>query len=365
MTIRRTNAGDLTVFSSDDADVDAFYEEFYVDPIVEEVHESSTKSDLVDQINLTGLIGLPSNIDRVIERALAQKRHLILYGPPGTGKTTIATKIAASLGSQSVVITATSDWTSQEIVGGYMPDGSGGIRFAPGLLLRNFDKITIVDEFNRADIDRAFGPMFTLLSGHSVELPFLFDPTDPDSEHIEILPPGEEEKRDGQYAPGNDWRLICTLNTYDKASLYQMSYALARRFAWIYVPVPSDLTEFIYGFALNNGWSASAPPQAGGTALLSRVWTAINVVTEIGPASIIDVMEYVMSANPGWDVTAASGDATLNDTLAAALDVYVVPQLEGIGKEQAEQLADELATMLDMDEPTANQLKHKLDESAI
>jgi 5-methylcytosine-specific restriction protein B len=35
-----------------------------------------------------------------------------------------------------------------------------------------------------------------------------------------------------------DWRLIATMNTFDKASLFQLSYAFMRRFAFIEVPIP-------------------------------------------------------------------------------------------------------------------------------
>ncbi len=157
------------------------------------------------------------------------------------------------------MLTATSDWTAHEVIGGYMPDGLGGIRFEPGIVLQHFDKTLIIDEFNRADIDRAFGPLFSTLSGQPVMLPYREVPADASSHRVEIMPvarpAGANDVPLHEYAPGPGWRLICTLNTYDKASLFQMSYALSRRFGWIYVGAPSDLAGFVREWAAQQGWS--------------------------------------------------------------------------------------------------------------
>jgi len=54
------------------------------------------------------------------------------------------------------------------------------LAFTPGIILNRLkdtqtgvqsNEPIIVDELNRADIDKAFGQLFTLLSGQSVQLP--------------------------------------------------------------------------------------------------------------------------------------------------------------------------------------------------
>ena len=118
--------------------------------------------------------GVDPSVYRQINAALASgKRHIMLYGPPGTGKTTLARWIAATLtGGQWTLITGSSDWSSQDIIGGYQPVGGGSVAFIPGVLLRNFDRPLIIDELNRCDIDKVIGPLFTVLSGQQTTLPY-------------------------------------------------------------------------------------------------------------------------------------------------------------------------------------------------
>jgi hypothetical protein len=62
--------------------------------------------------------------------------------------------------------TATSEWTTFETIGGLQPTPDGLI-FRPGLFVEAIEsgRWLVIDELNRSNFDRAFGQLFTVLSG--------------------------------------------------------------------------------------------------------------------------------------------------------------------------------------------------------
>ena len=162
------------------------------------------------------------------------------------------------------------------------------------MLLRNFDAPLIIDELNRCDIDKVIGPLFTVLSGHQTTQPYRVDIEKADSQQYQILPASKRAPEKHEFAPGRRWRLLATINSIDKAALYQMSYALTRRFGWVYLDAPRDTPGFIAKY-LRREHPEVEVPQDISLCPLAAIWTKINEFRPIGPAPIIDAIEAVLA----------------------------------------------------------------------
>ena len=191
--------------------------------------------------------------------ALLSGTNVLLVGPVGSGKTNLATILPEIAwqefaGYFSEVYTATADWTVQDVIGGIYPklDQNNQITYSiqrgcvsetiyENLVRKSnsskqatIEKIVdgktknyrgvwlVIDEFNRANIDRAFGQLFTALEYGFLKIPT----TDPNRPFEKLRIP-------------KDYRIIGTLNTADKHFLHTLSDALKRRFTIIELPVPT------------------------------------------------------------------------------------------------------------------------------
>ena len=301
------------------------------------------------------LIGIDAAVYRQIEAAVrADKRHVMLYGPPGTGKTELARYLAARLTSKTyVLVTGSADWSSQDLIGGYQPLGDGKIGFVPGILLRNFDRPFIIDEMNRCDIDKVLGPLFTVLSKGSTTLPYRVNVVDPLSAQYQILGSYQPEAPAHVYSPAPDWRIIATINTVDKSSLYQMSYALSRRFAWIFVDAPTDLDGFIRNYITSVKKTMTAEPQP---CVIATIWAAVNSVRRMGAAPFIDMIAHCLAVDDQFDFGHAPNARTAV-TYLDAFRVHVMPMLDGALRDELEPLALLINSVLGADGSDADALK--------
>jgi MoxR-like ATPase len=259
-------------------------------------------------------------------------------------------------------VTGSSDWSSQDIIGGYQPIGNGDVDFVPGILLRSFDQPLIIDELNRCDIDKVIGPLFTVLSGQQTTLPYRTDLSDKNSQPYTILPRPKAGKAAHEFAPGPAWRLIATINSIDKASLYQMSYALSRRFGWIYVDAPIDLAGFIATYLAKI--DPAAPDPAGQSCPLADLWKAINAVRVIGPAPIIDAIGAIRVLAPGSSFFGAP-DQEMKAATLDALDMVLLPMLDGIVVQDALGIAEAAAAAFGYAGAEADRVKRRLEAVAI
>ncbi|WP_081990053.1 AAA family ATPase [Burkholderia sp. ABCPW 111] len=300
----------------------------------------------------TALVGIDPSVYRQIEAAInSDKRHVILYGPPGTGKTTLAEYLARELSERDdgdgsyLMLTASSAWSTQDLVGGYQPLGGGAIGFIPGALLRNFDKPAIIDELNRCPIDKVLGPLFSILSGQSSVLPCRADVANPLSPFHVVLPEPREDMAPHEHAPQPAWRLICTLNTYDKTQLGQISYALSRRFAWIKVGAPSDPDAFVREMAVRLAMTVPDPTPANP---VGAMWRAVNTAREIGGAPIVDFLKTLRALDHGVDPFALPVGAAA-EAFLSAFRMCVLPLMDGLSPREASDLAAGVAAAWGLD----------------
>lgn len=175
--------------------------------------------------------------------------HVVLQGPPGTGKTSLAAAICRAFSVGRSTITGREDLSTYDLIGRQdlvfdeeskqeivIPtDGAftTAVIECAGAVSRNQDDPgenpstghwLVIDELNRANMDRAFGELFTVLG----------------TDELAGVPLNHHgAKNEVLYIPGG-FRLIGTINSIDKQFVNSMSLAIRRRFTFITLDIPAQ-----------------------------------------------------------------------------------------------------------------------------
>ncbi|WP_414469261.1 AAA family ATPase [Methanobacterium sp. ACI-7] len=180
---------------------------------------------------------------QVALRELERGKNVIFYGPPGSGKTVLSKIISEKhLGKNAYLLyTVHSGTDYYDLVCRIVPkiNEEGNLIYSkePRFLLDALlcGKVLILDEINRTQIDTALGIFFTYLErDHRIN----------DVEQIrEILKKETDEELEinDLRTRLDNFRIIGTLNVYDKTFLFKLGDALKRRFTFIEITTKKDL----------------------------------------------------------------------------------------------------------------------------
>jgi AAA domain (dynein-related subfamily) len=216
---------------------------------------------------------LDPRIKRMLRLAIAGSKAVMLVGPPGTGKTTLVDEVMSEVTVNPAVygvmapppggLTVTTpeeSWSARELVGGETVDDDGRLRFRAGHVLEAIrdGQWLLLDEANRADMDKIFGGLLTFLSHKAVVLGRAGTRPDapavrlewraePDNEVVgyERLTTGDPTGGPIRFRAGTDWRLLGTYNALDAQRVFRFGQALGRRFQRVPVPpiTPAQFTD--------------------------------------------------------------------------------------------------------------------------
>lgn len=299
--------------------------------------------------------------------------HLVLQGPPGTGKTTLARILAEAFDATLEVTTATADWSTYDVVGGLRPSADGSLVPALGAVSRTAlqcaDAVRqhvsgvigpqaawlLIDELNRADIDKAIGSLYTVLSSVSVK-------------HLEQTPLElwfEESGRDKLWIPSR-FRIIGTMNDVDTSFVNTLSQGLTRRFQFLFLGVSTDpgqqVVEIEAALTQAREWVSAQYEASWGTvddtvftssefeALKTGVAELIKLLRDpngiawpLGTAQIVDVWRVVCLGI--WGPSAQAGVTTNGQALSdQAIADLVIPQAGSLHRTQLTTLSEWFAS---------------------
>ncbi|MGB9827552.1 MAG: AAA family ATPase [Thermosphaera sp.] len=293
----------------------------------EELEGEIRKSDLHIERDVLGQITAAFN----------SGKHILLIGPPGTGKTTLARIIAKVFGGAFVEATASGEWSRIDVIGGPTFVGDK-VQWKSGVLLRAIAEsfknkgkaVLIIDEINRANMDRAFGEFFTIFGGNPAEwylpnslLNEIKTFNDKIDETAKILLEEWKNQRGERLRIPESFRIIATMNVYDRRYLFSLGYALLRRFAVVPLENPENVEQVLEKHC-------DAPEVIGKIFDIYQGLRQRKIT--LGIALLLDVAKTACELKKDMsDVTKAVDNA---------MQMIIVPQLEGLLPSQLENVRE-------------------------
>ena len=127
------------------------------------------------------------------------------------------------------------------------------------------------------------------------------------------------------------WRVIATMNVFDKSLLFEMSFALMRRFAFIEVPAPD---ESVFADLI----AKAASPDSAAAELAGRL-LVVRRHKDLGPALFIDIARYLRERRRVGPID----DGLL---LFEAFYSFLLPQFEGIDEVDGQRLYERVRKLV-------------------
>lgn len=323
--------------------------------------------------------------------------HLVLQGPPGTGKTTLARILAEAFEVRLLESTATSEWSPFHVIGGLQPSADNSLKPSYGKVSDAVLKCAVqvradvnaeaegddnaasaearryqgtwllIDEFNRADIDKAIGSLYTMLSSC-------------DAGNLERSPIDlwfEAEGRQQLWVPSR-FRIIAAMNDLDTSFVNPISQGLTRRFQFITVGVPvvaagaTGLSPEVHN-SLNTAYEWLSSTYGGVIELAPADETFSQLEAEINAVQqLVEALRASADNTAGWPIGTAqvvdvfrvlllqvAGGVNATLALDCAIADRVVPQM-GQLDELRLQRAAELFAQAHLDN-AGRALQHLLD----